>query len=133
MISLEIFRLHARHNDVRNAFAALSRLNERYPNNPLLISRLGRYCLEIGRRTEAAAQFTLISDIISREKDAAVATGLVDKTDEVTDPLSNLLGSPSSTEDPKIEELIITDLFNQGFLHVYDGDFKKAVAAFRQV
>ena len=57
MVSLEIFRLHARHNDVRNAYATLSKVNQRYPDNPMLISRLGRYCLEIGRKPEAMSLF----------------------------------------------------------------------------
>ena len=52
----------------------------------------------------------------------------------MSDPLSNLLGSQqSSNEDPVTQELIVADLFNQGFVHVYDGDFKKAVGAFHQI
>jgi hypothetical protein len=41
MISLEIFRIHHRAQDFRNAYTVILRLNERVPNNPMIISRLG--------------------------------------------------------------------------------------------
>jgi len=57
MVSLEIFRIHHRAQDFRNSYTVIQRLNERVPNNPMIISRLGRFCLEIGRKIEAESYF----------------------------------------------------------------------------
>ncbi len=57
MISLEIFRIHHRALDFKNAYTVLLRLNERVPNNPMIISRIGLYCLEIGKKLEAESHF----------------------------------------------------------------------------
>lgn len=64
MICLEISRIHHRAQDFRNTYNVLSRLNEKCPNNPMIISKLGRFCLEIGRKLEAVSHFSLIQDMI---------------------------------------------------------------------
>ena len=60
MVALEVFRLHHRHLDIRNAYTTLKRLTDRYPNMPMLVSRFGRFCLEIGRKVEAVTYFSVI-------------------------------------------------------------------------
>ena len=70
MVAMEIFRVHHRHLDIRNAYTTLKRLTERYPNMPMLISRLGRFCLEIGRKVEAISHFSFIQDLIQRRRQA---------------------------------------------------------------
>lgn len=57
MICLEIFRVLHRAMDYRNAYNVLVKLNEKCPNNPMIISRLGRFCLEIGKKIEAISHF----------------------------------------------------------------------------
>jgi len=57
MICIEIFRVLHRAMDYRNAYTVLVRLNEKCPNNPMIISRLGRFCLEIGKKIEAISHF----------------------------------------------------------------------------
>lgn len=57
MVCLEIFRIHHRAQDFRNAYTVLTRLNERCPNSMVVINRLGTFCLEIGRKVQAISLF----------------------------------------------------------------------------
>jgi hypothetical protein len=57
LVSLEIFRILTRFNDFKNAYTILTKLNEKCPNNPYIVSRLGRFCLEIGKKIEALSLF----------------------------------------------------------------------------
>ena len=67
LVTFEIFRIHQRAQDYRNAYVTLTRLNEKCPRNVEIISRLGRFCLEIGKRVEAESYFQIIQDMIKRQ------------------------------------------------------------------
>lgn len=98
MVAMEIFRLHHRHLDIRNAYTTLKRLTERYPNLPMLVSRLGRFCLEIGRKVEALSHFQIIQDMIQRRRNKSPDL-LQDKSDDTMDPLGDKEDDTSALDD----------------------------------
>ena len=97
----------------------LTRLNAKIPNHPMIICRLGRYCLEIGRKAEALSHFQTIQDIIQRmnaapgqgaapsEKPPAEATELIDNLLDTPQERRNSVSSPQDCQD-----LIIADRMN---------------------
>ena len=50
MVSFELCRIHQRQSDFRNAYMTMQKLIKRYPSNPYIQSRMGRLCLEAGRK-----------------------------------------------------------------------------------
>ena len=67
IVSLEIFRIHHRAQDFRNAYSCHSKLLDVFPNNPYFISHFGRFCLEIGKKVEALSLFQLVEDRLAQE------------------------------------------------------------------
>ena len=59
MILLELTRVHTRFQDYRNAFKMCQRLAAIKPINPYILSRCGRFCLEIGRKKQAQYYFNM--------------------------------------------------------------------------
>ena len=49
MTSMELCRVHAKLNDHRNAYKIITYCAKLFPKNPFVLSKAGRYCLEIGR------------------------------------------------------------------------------------
>lgn len=88
----------------------LSKLIQRYPNNPYVQSRMGRLCLEAGRKQEAVDCFTTIQKLLPKRSG---------------DPLEAVSGGDADLE--------VTCLLNKGFMSVYDGDYKGAIESFRKV
>lgn len=90
----------------------------------MIISKFGRFCLEIGKKTEALSHFAQIQDMISRksaqaknEKDTRGQVGLpnTESTDLVDDLLRDRSGSeanPSIPADRESQSLIIVNLLN---------------------
>ena len=144
---MEIARIHHRAQDYRNAYAVLTRLNDACPGNPMIISKLGRFCLEIGKKMEAVSHFSLIQDMIQRkhsqaqqEKDVRSLVGEAPQA-ESTDLIDDLLRGRSGSEanpkaipaDKETQSLIVTNLINQGFVCVFDANYDEAIKYFRQV
>jgi hypothetical protein len=50
MTTFEITRIHQRQQDYRNAYTTLSKLAKKYSHNPYVLSKMGRLCLETGRK-----------------------------------------------------------------------------------
>ena len=76
--------------DFRNGYITMKRLATRYPNNPYLLSRIGRLCLEAGRKQEALEYFNQINKMITKppssegqDLDALLGTSNNDKDLEV--------------------------------------------------
>ena len=53
MTSMELSRVHAKLNDFRNAYKIVTQCAKMFPKNPFVLSKAGRFCLEIGRLSEA--------------------------------------------------------------------------------
>ena len=53
MVTFEICRVHTRLQDYRNAYKIITQCVKMFPNNPYVLSKAGRLCLETGRRREA--------------------------------------------------------------------------------
>ena len=53
MLTHEICRIHTRQNDYRNAYRIIVKSSKQFPKNPYVLSKAGRLCLEVGRKTEA--------------------------------------------------------------------------------
>ena len=64
MASFEIVRVHQRQQDYRNAYFSMNKITKRYPKNPYVLSRMGRLCLESGRKQEALEYFNQIHKIM---------------------------------------------------------------------
>ena len=129
MVCLEIFRVQQRAQDYRNAYNVLIRLNEKCPNNPMIISRLGRFCLEIGKKVEAISLFSVIEDMLERQNRSAQSAS---EAASPTAHLDNLLGS-NETKSADNNELAIVNLLNQGFLKIFEAQYEEAIKYFRQV
>ena len=50
MVSFELARVHSRQQDYRNAYRVMEKLARVYNHNPWVLSRMGRLCLETGRK-----------------------------------------------------------------------------------
>ena len=119
----------------------LTRLNAKIPNNPMIICRLGRYCLEIGRKAEALGHFQAIQDTIQRLNTAAgQGRGPSEKPEvDATELIDNLLDTPqerrkSTTSGSKdCQDLIIANLMNQGCLKIFEEKYEDAILIFREV
>eukprot|EP00356_Strombidium_inclinatum_P011090 CAMPEP_0170497734 /NCGR_PEP_ID=MMETSP0208-20121228/25617_1 /TAXON_ID=197538 /ORGANISM="Strombidium inclinatum, Strain S3" /LENGTH=340 /DNA_ID=CAMNT_0010774647 /DNA_START=249 /DNA_END=1268 /DNA_ORIENTATION=+ len=143
MVVFEIFRVLSRHQDFRNAYKVLTDLNSAIPSNPYIISRLGRFCLETGRRAEALNRFkeieTMIKKVNQKEKAADGEGGFQmmvgareRRGTEVLDSLLNLSEDQQNLSEES-EELMVMNLINKGLVHVFDGKFELAIEVFRQI
>ncbi|CDW76455.1 UNKNOWN [Stylonychia lemnae] len=97
MLIYEITRIHQRQQDYRNAYIVIQKLVkvkskqlklilQKYPLNPYILSRMGRLCLEIGRKTEANDYFNQVAkmmrDSASPGAKKAVQKDIVTQTTE---------------------------------------------------
>jgi len=53
MVAFEICRVHTRLLDYRNAYKVIISCVRLFPQNPFVLSKAGRFCLESGRKAEA--------------------------------------------------------------------------------
>ena len=77
MVTFEIARIHQRQQDYRNAYTTMVKLVkvriklshglQKYPNNPHILSRMGRLCLEAGRKQEAVDHFNKIQKMMKNQ------------------------------------------------------------------
>jgi Flp pilus assembly protein TadD len=72
MILFELIRIHTRTSDYRNALRICERLKALAPQNPHVLSRCGRLCLEMGRRSQAVEFFRAVTDLKSNEPEVKV-------------------------------------------------------------
>ena len=77
---------------------------QRYPANPYVQSRMGRLCLEVGKKQEAQDAFTIVQRGIARSH------------------------TPATDQD-----LEVLNLMNKGYMFIYDGNYKEAIETFRRV
>ena len=115
MTTFEITRIHQRQQDYRNAYTTLSKLAKKYSHNSYVLARMGRLCLEAGRKQEAMDNFNLIHKLMKPKASS-------------DNPLEQLTGT--SSEDSDLEVLT---LMNRGYVYIYDGNFKEAIETFRKI
>jgi len=108
MICIEIFRVLHRAMDYRNAYNVLVKLNEKCPNNPMIISRLGRFCLEIGKKVEAISLFSVIEDMLERQRQNHASKN---NDAPAAEHLDSLLGQDTG-KSPDNDELAIVNYLN---------------------
>ena len=64
MVAFEICRVHTRLQDYRNAYKVITNCARMFPNNPYVLSKAGRLCLETGRKKEAVRYFDTVRNMI---------------------------------------------------------------------
>ena len=64
MLAHEICRVHTRLMDYRNAYKVMLQCARLFPKSPFVLSKAGRFCLEVGRRTEAQKFFEQVSSLL---------------------------------------------------------------------
>jgi len=57
MLAHEVCRVHTRLGDYRNAFKIMKKCKTMFPSNPYVLSKMGRLCLEVGKKKEALVNF----------------------------------------------------------------------------
>lgn len=65
MVGHEICRIHIKMADYRNSYAVIKKCVDKFPDNPFVLSKMGRHCLEIGRSTEAMMYFEKVKTYLS--------------------------------------------------------------------
>eukprot|EP00347_Sterkiella_histriomuscorum_P001642 403371239 len=123
MIIFEITRIHQRQSDFRNAYMTMSKLIKKYTLNPYILSRMGRLCLEIGRKQEASEYF---NQVVKMMKESSVNSKSARSSSDQQN-LDNLL---DNDHDP---DLAVLCHMNKGFVNIYDGNYKDAIEQFRKI
>jgi tetratricopeptide (TPR) repeat protein len=93
----------------------MAKLVKRFPSHPYVRARMGRLCLEAGRKQEAIENFNIIHKLMKPKTN-------------LDNPLESLTGNTS--EDVDLEVLC---LMNRGYVFIYDGNFREAIDTFRKI
>lgn len=110
MLMLEIIRIHSRHpQDYRNALRMCDRLAHSQPENPHVLSKCGRTCLEFGRKAQAQDFFDSVYILVSAQK------------------------SSEQYLSQKQDDLKVLIHLNDGFMAIYDNNYEAALKHFQQV
>lgn len=136
MVALEVCRVHTRLQDYRNAYMVIKGCVKLLPNNPFVLSKAGRFCLETGRRAEALKYFNSVNamlagtEVKSSSTNPAAGGGAAEP-----DLVDAILGSSDekTREGEKVNMLRVLSCFNAAFMDVFEGQFQDACAKFREV
>lgn len=87
----------------------------KYPNNPYILSKHGRLCLEVGRKQEAMEKFNTVFKMM-----------------RMTSPKKPGEGVEIGADDYD-KELTVLMLLNKAFINIFDGNYKDSIENFRKI
>ena len=90
-------------------------LAKKYPNNPYILSKHVRLCLEVGRKSEAMEKFNTVFKMM-----------------RMTSP-KKLTESSDLANEEFDKELTVQMLLNKAFVNIFDGNYKDAIENFRKI
>ena len=102
-----------------------------FPKSPHCLSKMGRFCLETGRKAEAQKYFDQVSGLLDEHNRYSQKV----TQPEVNDFLDGVLGTMPEQDgvDEKATMIRVLMCFNAAFTDIYDGKFQEACAKLRDV